>query len=189
MKTIAYLIAAVMMASIFGCGNSCLPSNKQAGTGDITTIGTSKDNGVPLDTLEKRLIRAGKLEISGDNEAETASYFDTTKFEFHGPDSAKMNYAKMAGYFKSLRAAFDDLTIKRGVIVKQGNYIACQTWIEGTFAREFTQSLVGKLPPNGKKVVFALINIYRFDSQGRIVETWSQADNRSALRQLGAKGQ
>jgi hypothetical protein len=33
--------------------------------------------------------------------------------------------------------------------------------------------------------VFDLINIFRFDEQGRIVEEWVRVDNRSVLRQMG----
>ena len=42
--------------------------------------------------------------------------------------------------------------------------MACQTWIEGTFVREFTRSPAGPLPPTGTKVVMDLINIFRFES-------------------------
>lgn len=66
--------------------------------------------------------------------------------------------------------------------------IACQTTITGTFANEFTQSPVGPLPPNGSRVVFELMNIFRYDEQGRLAEEWIQTDNRSVLRQLGAEG-
>jgi predicted ester cyclase len=62
--------------------------------------------------------------------------------------------------------------------------MACQTWIEGTFAHEFTQSPAGPVPPNGKHVVFDLINIFRFDAQGRLTEEFVRTDNRSLLRQL-----
>ena len=44
------------------------------------------------------------------------------------------------------------------------------------------------MPPNGKRVVFELSNIFRFDDQGRLAEEWVQTDNRSLLRQLGAPG-
>jgi predicted ester cyclase len=67
-------------------------------------------------------------------------------------------------------------------------YVACQTWIEGTFVRDFTQSPVGPIPPNGKRVTFDLINIFRFDDAGRIAEEWVRADYRSLLVQLGADG-
>jgi hypothetical protein len=33
-----------------------------------------------------------------------------------------------------------------------------------------------------------LMNIFRFDDNGRIVEEWVRTDNRSLLRQLGAEG-
>ncbi len=61
-----------------------------------------------------------------------------------------------------MRTAFDDLTISRGIIVVEGDHVARQTTMAGTFVREFTQSPIGPIPPNGR-----------------------QTDNRSRLRQLG----
>jgi predicted ester cyclase len=87
-----------------------------------------------------------------------------------GPDGFEADYSGLTDYFKAIRAAFDDRSIRRGIIVAEGNYIACQTWIEGTFVREFTQSPAGSLPPNGQRVVWDLLNIFRFDDQGRLVE-------------------
>lgn len=66
------------------------------------------------------------------------------------------------------------------------NHAACQTWMEGRFVNDFTMSPVGLLPPNGRRVVWDLINIFRFDDQARIIEEWVRTDNRSILRQLGA---
>jgi predicted ester cyclase len=86
------------------------------------------------------------------------------------------------------RSAFDDLSIKRGIVVVEGNYVACQTTITGTFAREFTHSPAGSLQPNGRRVAFELTNIFRYDGEGRLLEEWIQTDNRSVLRQLGAEG-
>jgi predicted ester cyclase len=141
------------------------------------------------DELVARLIRAGELEVSGGDQAEIDSYFDTGKFSFHGPDGFEANYAGLSDYFKSLRAAFDDRSIRRGIIVAEGNYIACQTRIEGRFVREFARSPAGALPPNGQRVVWDLLSIFRFDDQGRLVEEWVRTDYRSFLRQLGAQGQ
>jgi len=132
--------------------------------------------------------RAGELQVSGDNQAELDSYFDTRQFRFHGPDGFETDYAGLANYFKTIRAAFDDRSIRRGIVVAEANYIACQTWIEGTFVREFTQSPAGALAPNGQRVVWDLANIFRFDDQGRIIEEWVRTDYRSFLRQLGAPG-
>ena len=57
------------------------------------------------DELVARLIRAGELELSGENQAETDSYFDTNQFRFHGPDGFEADYAGLTDYFKSIRAA------------------------------------------------------------------------------------
>jgi predicted ester cyclase len=133
------------------------------------------------------LIRAGELEVSGEDQSAVDAYF-APDFAFHGPDGAALDYDGLQDYFASLRAAFDDLTIDRGIMVVEGEYTACQTTITGTFVREFTQSTVGPLPPNGNQVVFELTNIFRYDEQGRLVEEWIQTDNRSVLRQLGAEG-
>jgi predicted ester cyclase len=83
---------------------------------------------------------------------------------------------------------FEERSIRRGIIVAEGDYIGCQTSIEGRFVREFTHSPAGPVPPNGQRVVWDLFNIFRFNDQGRIVEEWVRTDYRSFLRQLGAEG-
>ena len=140
------------------------------------------------DDLVARMVRAGELEVSGESAAETDTYFDTAGFRFHGPDGFESDYAGLTGYFESIRAAFDDRSIRRGIVIVEGLHVACQTWIEGRFVREFTQSPAGSLPPNGQRVVWDLSNIFRFDEQGRLAEEWVRTDYRSFLRQLGAAG-
>jgi predicted ester cyclase len=137
------------------------------------------------DMIVARLIRAGELEISGEDQLEADSYFDTTKFRFHGPDDFETDYSGLTKYFESLRFAFTDRSIRRGIIIIEGEYIACQTWIEGRFVNEFSQSPMGALPPNGAMVTWDLSNIFRIDAQGRLVDEWVRTDNRSILRQLG----
>jgi len=138
------------------------------------------------DELVARLIRAGELEVSGEDQTETDSYFDGSKYRFHGLAGFETDYAGLTNYFKSIRAAFDDRSIRRGIIVAEGNYIACQTRIEGMFVRDFTQVPAGPLRPNGQRVVWDLLNIFPFDDQGRFVEERVRTDYRSFLRQLGA---
>jgi predicted ester cyclase len=142
----------------------------------------------PRDELVARLIRAGELQVLGGDQAQTDSYFDTQLFRFHGPGGFEADYSGLADYFKAVRAAFDDRSIRRGIIIAEGSYIACQTWIEGRFVREFTHSPAGPLSPNGQRVVWDLSNIFRFDDRGRIVEEWVRTDQRGFLRQLGAPG-
>jgi predicted ester cyclase len=137
--------------------------------------------------LVKSLIRVGEQALTGEDEAEVDAYF-APDFAFHGPDGAELDYEGLKGFFAAMRAAFDDLTISRGIMVVEGDYVACQTTITGTFVREFTHSPVGSLPPNGRRIVFELINLFRYDEQGRLAEEWVQKDNRSRLHQLGAGG-
>ena len=140
------------------------------------------------DALIARLIKAGEVLVAGAPADEIVSYFDTETYRFYAPDGFEADFAGLSDYFVSLREAFDDRSIRRGIILVDGTTVACQTWIEGTFARDFTKSPVGLLPPNGARVTFELINIFKFDDRGRIVEEIIQTDNRGVLRQLGAEG-
>jgi SnoaL-like domain len=140
------------------------------------------------DELVARLIKAGELEVLGGPADEIASYFDTKNFRFHGAGGYQTDYAGLNAYFASVRAAFDDRSIRRGIIIVEGNLIACQTWIEGRFVREFTMSPAGSLPPNGARVMWDLSNIFRFDDDGRLVEEFVRTDYRTFLQQLGAAG-
>jgi predicted ester cyclase len=142
--------------------------------------------GLNRDALVARLVAAGELEVAGGDPAEIDGYFDTERFRFHGPGGFESDYAGLTAYFAAVRAAFDDRSIRRGIVVAEGAYLACQTWIEGTFVREFTHSPVGPLPPNGRRVVWDLLNLFRFDERGRLVEEWVRTDHRDFLRQLGA---
>ena len=139
------------------------------------------------DELVRGLVRVGELELTGEDQAEVDAYF-APDFKFHGPDGRELDYEGLQSYFAALRAAFDDRTINRGIVIVEGQYVACQTTITGIFVREFTQSPVGPLPPNGQRVTFELTNIFRYDDEGRLAEEWIQTDSRSVLRQLGAEG-
>ena len=152
------------------------------------THGTNPTRKFTRSELVSRLVRAGELQVSGEDQAELDTYFDQENFRFHGPGGFESGYAGLSAYFASVRAAFDDLKITRGIVVAEGDMVACQTWIEGTFVREFTQSPAGPLPPTGARVVMDLINIFRFDDDGRLTEEFVRTDQRSLLRQLGAPG-
>jgi len=140
------------------------------------------------DELVARLVKAGELEVEGAPPEEIARYFDTANFRFHGPGGFETDYEGLSAYFASIRAAFDDRSIRRGLIIAEGLLIACQTWIRGRFVKEFTMSPAGPIPPNGAWVTWDLINIFRFDDEGRLVEEFVRTDYRSFLRQLGAEG-
>lgn len=137
------------------------------------------------DELVARLVRAGEIEVIGEDIETIGDYF-APGFEFNGPGGFVADFNGLLDYFASVRAAFDDRSIRRGIVIVEGSTIACQTWIEGTFVREFTQSPVGPLRPNGRKVVWQLLNIFVMDDQGRILKEWASTDNAKVLEQLQA---
>jgi hypothetical protein len=125
--------------------------------------------GTSRDELVRGLVRIGELEIRGEGQTEVDAYF-APDFKFHGPDGGERDYAGLQTYLKAPRAAFDDLTIKRGIVVAESNFVACQTTISGTSVREFTHSPIGPLPRNGKRLTFELTDIFRYDHEGRLVD-------------------
>ena len=135
------------------------------------------------DELVHGLVRTGELLVKGGGEVEVDAYY-APGYKFHGPGGGGWDYEGLMTYLRALRAAFDDLSIERGLVVVEGRYVACQTAIRGTFVRDFTHSPVGNLPPNGKRVTFELMNIFRYDEADRLAEEWVQTDNRFVLRQL-----
>ncbi len=138
------------------------------------------------DELVARLVRAGEIEVTGED-LETAGDYFAPGFEFNGPGGAVADFDGLSDYFASVRAGFDARSIRRGIVVAEGNVIACQTWIEGTFVREFTHSPVGSLKPNGRRVVWQLLNIFVMDDHGRILKEWASTDNVTVLEQLRAQ--
>jgi len=135
------------------------------------------------DELVGRLVRAGELEVSGEHPDEVGEYF-APNFRFHGPGGFESDFDGLNDYFASVRDAFDDRSIRRGIMVVEGDNIACQTFIEGTFVHEFTQAPGGPVPPNGRRVLFDLINIFQMDDEGRLTDENVRTDNLSFLEQL-----
>ncbi|WP_375489709.1 ester cyclase [uncultured Jatrophihabitans sp.] len=141
-------------------------------------------SGFTREELVARMTRAGELEVSGDAPEELKRYF-APGYRFRGPGGVELDLDGLLGYFASVRDAFDDRSIRRGIVIVEANDMACQTWIEGTFVREFTQSPVGPLPPNNRRVTFDLFNIFHFDDEGRFTDDAIRVDNYDVLTQLG----
>lgn len=173
---------ALIQLSMAGALGAVLPAQALEPQSRSNTMKLTREQ------LIARLIKAGEVEVQGAPPEEIASYFDPKRFRFHGSGGFETDYAGLQAYFASVRNAFDDRSIRRGIMLVEGNQVACQTWIEGRFVREFTMSPAGPLPPNGARVTWDLINIFIFDDDGRLVEEFVRTDYRSFLAQLGAAG-
>ncbi|WP_168733490.1 ester cyclase [Deinococcus sp. Arct2-2] len=134
----------------------------------------------------QNLVQIGEQAIVRENNAVLDAYF-SPDYTFHGP-TGDLDYPGLRSYFAAERAAFSNFTITRSFMVVEGNFIATQTTFSGVFEREFTQSPVGTLPPTGQSFTQNIMNIFRYDEDGRLAEEWVQYDVRDFLRQLGAEG-
>jgi predicted ester cyclase len=130
------------------------------------------------------LIRIGQIAIARENDAALDAYF-APGYKFHGPGRS-LTYEELKAYFAALRAAFQNLEVRRAAIIGEGSYLAARTIFSGMFVNVFTLSPVGLLQPNGKQVEWEIMNLFRYDGEGRLAEEWVQYDVRGLLQKLGA---
>ncbi|WP_250004971.1 ester cyclase [Actinoplanes sp. M2I2] len=128
------------------------------------------------------LIRVGQQGIAGGDETVLDEYFGPG-FVFHGPDG-DADLAGLKTFWAAMRAAFSDFAVTRGHMVVEGQWVGAQTRMSGHFDQEFTASPVGVLPPTGRPFALDLLNIFRFDDDGKLVEEWCLYDVRGMLAQL-----
>lgn len=131
------------------------------------------------------LIRIGEDGIARENDAAVDAYF-APEFIFHGP-GGDMRLTDLKAYFASMRSAFTDFTVSRQAIVVQGDLMGARTTIAGIFTHVFEQSPIGTLAPTGRPMALHLINLFRYDADGRLAEEWAQYDNIAFLQDLGVE--
>ena len=83
-------------------------------------------------------------------------------------------------FLATMGAAMPDLHYPSWTLIAEGDLVVIHMSAEGTFTNE----LMG-IPPNGKKVLLWMINIWRF-ADGKIVEWWHSMDTLGFMQQLGA---
>jgi predicted ester cyclase len=136
------------------------------------------------DSLANGLVSIGEEAVARSNDALFYEYF-TDDYVLHSPAGA-FNRDEIKAYFAALRASFTDFTISRAQILVDGNFVTSRTVMAGRFDKEFAYTPVGTVEPNGQRVQWELINIFRYTDEGRLVEEWVQTDTYDFLRQLGA---
>ncbi len=83
-------------------------------------------------------------------------------------------------FFRSLRAAFPDLTTTIEHLVGEGDMVAVRHVWRGTHEGHYEG-----ISPTRRPVIFTGADIYRIVDE-KIVEEWSEFDELGLLRQLGA---
>jgi predicted ester cyclase len=92
--------------------------------------------------------------------------------ELRGPEGLK-------GFWGAMRAAMPDVHHPTWTMIAEGDLVAIHMATEGTF----TNPLMG-IPPNGKKVVVWMANIWQL-ADGKAVEWWVSLDTLGFMQQLG----
>jgi steroid delta-isomerase-like uncharacterized protein len=83
----------------------------------------------------------------------------------------------VAGLFRS---AFPDVSLAVDLLVAEEDMLVARWTIEGTHSGEW-----GGIPPTGRRVRFAGVNIFRI-AEGKVVEIWNHRDDLGLMEQLGA---
>lgn len=97
-----------------------------------------------------------------------------------GQSEPQRGISAWEGFFRSLRAAFPDLTTRLEHLVGQDDMVAVRHVWRGTH-----EGYYQGIPPTQRPVTFTGADIYRI-VDGKIVEEWSEFDELGLLRQLGA---
>jgi steroid delta-isomerase-like uncharacterized protein len=90
-----------------------------------------------------------------------------------GPEGQKA----VAGMF---RAAFPDVHLAVDFLVVDADKVVARWTIEGTH-----EGTWAGIPPTGRRVRFAGVNIFRFED-GKVAEIWNHRDDLGLMEQLGA---
>lgn len=140
-----------------------------------------------LDERARALIRIGEFGIAREDQTAMESFFSPA-FRFHGPDGEPIGREELWTYFAACRRAFDQFQVTRQAIFSDGGaFVAARTTFSGVFARRFDASPIGPLEPTGKRAMYRINNVFRYDGDGQLAEEWAQYDSRLFLESLGAR--
>ncbi|MCC3280512.1 ester cyclase [Arthrobacter sp. zg-Y40] len=142
-------------------------------------------NDTRYDDRSRALVRVGRDAIAQENPALLREYF-SEDFTFHGP-GAELDFAGLEANFARMRAAFSGFYCERYEIVSSGSLVGCRTEMGGTFDGPYEPTPFGTIHPLGGKFTLTLINMFRYDEDGKLAEEWAQHDNLEMMRQLGVE--
>lgn len=130
------------------------------------------------------LIRIGRVGIVGGDEQALDDFFNQKDYRFHGPDG-DLDYPTLKAFLAMLRSALSDFTCERDDLIVKGDMVAARTHMSGRFTGPFESGAYGRIQPNGRYVELEMVNFFKFDDNGKLVEEWVAYDNLGWYRQLG----
>jgi predicted ester cyclase len=146
-----------------------------------TVLSTESDQTV-TDARRSTLMCIADALSAGDNDF--VNQWVAEDYVLHSP-LGEMNRAGLNGFISALRSSLTGFQFMRDEVIVEGGIAATRTRITGTFEGELALP-TGVVPPNGQPVDLQVINFFRFNEAGQIVEEWAQFDNLGFLTQIGA---
>lgn len=131
----------------------------------------------------RSLVRIGREAIAKPDDAALDRYF-SADYVLHGP-GGDVGLEGLKAFFAMMRSAFRDFACERVMLVEQGDIIAARTIMTGIFSGALHGTFAGSIEPNGRPMRRELLNLFRYDGEGRLAEEWVQYDDLSFLEQLG----
>ena len=83
-------------------------------------------------------------------------------------------------FFRMQLAAFPDLRMQVEDVVADGHKVVARVRFTGTHTGDFMD-----MPATGRSVDAQLVDIFRFDDDGRVSEHWGVMDQLTMMQQLG----
>lgn len=189
-RTLTTLTGVLATATLAACGLSSTPARPTATstTGRVVANSTAENlsaDDTSLDARARALIRIGEDGIARENQAAVEAFF-APDYRFHGPDGGTIGREELWAYFAACRRAFDDFQVTRQAIFSDGGaFVGARTTFSGIFAHRFDASPIGPLEPTGKRAMYRINNVFRYNDGGQCAEEWAQYDSRLFLESLG----
>jgi len=134
---------------------------------------------VPTEEENKASFRRYLEEAWNQNNLEVVDeIFD--RYVSHQPDGSVLERGPedVKRFVGEFRSAFPDLRLSSEEQIAQGDKVVSHGTIRGTHHREFRG-----MAPTGKEMAIKGMAIFRFSSEGKVVESWDSYDQLSLMRQ------
>jgi len=141
-------------------------------------IGTEKRN---LSTAEenKAIFRRYAEEVGNQQNFELVDEI-FERYISHQPDGSTLvrGPEDVKRFHREFHSAFSDFHLSIEDQIAEGDKVVSRYTMRGTHQRQFRD-----MAPTGKEVELNAVTIFRFSSEGKVVETWDSYDQLSLMRQ------
>lgn len=125
-------------------------------------------------------IRSKVLALWNDGDLDVIDEIYAENFVSHDPQNPIQGRAEMRTWVKEAMAMAPDFHIELHETISEGDIGVTRWTVAGTHTNDWRE-----IPATGKHFVVTGITMSKFSDDGKIVESWANADNLGMLQQLG----